>query len=557
MLDLAHLAEIARQALAGQHSLVVEQNVAPSIGRAPATIPSRRIVIGVPVAIAHGEPPVAAVAVEIDQPGKGDAELLTRRLEFGSGWIAAVMGQTLLTKARQDAARVATLLDLVALAGEHDHIGSAALAVANELAATLECMRVSFGTVHGTTPRLLALSHSSAFDRRSQFAELIENAMVEAIHQKRMLVIPEHSVSGSGVVLAHRQLARQGGADTVVSVMLRGRGEAVGVLTAERGNDRVFQRGELRLLETLGATLGPVFELMQERDRWLAGRPRQLLRGAGRQLRRRDRPMIKIYCAMAVLAPIALLLIPAPFRISEKSVLEGQVQRVLVAPFDGFIREAPARAGDVVTEATVLARLDDRDLLLEQARWKGEVQTLRAKYADAFAQNDRSNVMILEAQLREADAQLALADSKLGKTRVIAPFAGVIVSGDLSQSLGSPVERGKSLFEIAPLDRFRVIVQVDERDMRYVRVGQHGRIMLAGLPSEIIPLTVTRTTPIATAEGGRNYFRVEASLDRPDPRLRPGMEGVARIDVGTSPLLWVWSRTLVDWLRLFFWKWQP
>ena len=40
--------------------------------------------------------------------------------------------------------------------------------------------------------------------------------------------------------------------------------------------------------------------------------------------------------------------------------------------------------------------------------------------------------------------------------------------------LGSPVEKGKVLFEIAPLDAYRLIVHVDERDIRYVAAGQSG-----------------------------------------------------------------------------------
>ena len=73
--------------------------------------------------------------------------------------------------------------------------------------------------------------------------------------------------------------------------------------------------------------------------------------------------------------------------------------------------------------------------------------------------------MINRAKIDQAEAQIALLDEQLARTKVVAPFNGVIMKGDLSQSLGSPVEHGQVLFEVAPLESYRVIVQVDERDI--------------------------------------------------------------------------------------------
>ena len=63
--------------------------------------------------------------------------------------------------------------------------------------------------------------------------------------------------------------------------------------------------------------------------------------------------------------------------------------------------------------------------------------------------------------MKQIDAQLELIDAQLARMRLTAPFSGVVVSGDLSQSLGSPVEHGQVLFEVAPLDAYRVILEVE------------------------------------------------------------------------------------------------
>ena len=135
--------------------------------------------------------------------------------------------------------------------------------------------------------------------------------------------------------------------------------------------------------------------------------------------------------------------------------------------------------------------------------------------------------------------------------------AQIVPIDDLSQSLGSPVERGELLFEVAPLDGYRIILEVDQRDIAEPAPGQRGQLALAALPGRTLPLTVRRITPVSIAEDGRNYFRVEAHLDEPVPGLRPGMEGVAKIEVGRRRYIWIWTHSLTDWLRLSTWSWLP
>jgi multidrug efflux pump subunit AcrA (membrane-fusion protein) len=149
-------------------------------------------------------------------------------------------------------------------------------------------------------------------------------------------------------------------------------------------------------------------------------------------------------------------------------------------------------------------------------------------------------------------------EEQLARTVMSAPFDGVIVRGDLTQSLGAPVERGQVLFEIAPLDGYRVALQVDERDIGHVVAGQRGELTIASMPGERLAIAVKSVTPVNTAREGRNYFKVEAALDADaGERLRPGMQGVAKIHVDERKLVWIWTRSFTDWLRLWLWSWLP
>ena len=149
-------------------------------------------------------------------------------------------------------------------------------------------------------------------------------------------------------------------------------------------------------------------------------------------------------------------------------------------------------------------------------------------------------------------------EERLARAVITAPFDGIVVSGDLSQQIGSPVETGRLLFEVAPLQGYRVMMEVDDRDIAHVALGQTGELVLSGMPDRRIALTVRRITPVATQKDGRNFFSVEAAVGAGAPQgLRPGMEGVARIGVGERSLLWIWTRGFVEWLRLALWSWLP
>ena len=64
-------------------------------------------------------------------------------------------------------------------------------------------------------------------------------------------------------------------------------------------------------------------------------------------------------------------------------------------------------------------------------------------------------------------------------------------------------------------------------------------------------------TPVATTEDGRNVFRIEAMLQGGAGSLRPGMEGIAKVEIGERNLLWIWLHPLFDAARLAIWKWLP
>ena len=131
----------------------------------------------------------------------------------------------------------------------------------------------------------------------------------------------------------------------------------------------------------------------------------------------------------------------------------------------------------------------------------------------------------------------------------------MIVSGDYTRALGSPVERGQVLYKVSPLENYRVVLQVDESDISEVNVGMQGELTLSAAAEETFEIEVSKITPVSTAENGINYFQVEATLSSTPDFLRPGMQGIGKIEIGERRMLWVWTHKMVDWLKLKIWSW--
>jgi hypothetical protein len=537
--DVTYLAPAAQQCLSERRGVLLADQA------------GALLVVAYPVELegqVHG-----AVVLDVGERPEAALQQVLRQLHWGIGWVETLFLRRQNGDDAQALQRARVALDVLAVAAEEARLESMAMAVVNDLASRFDCDRVSLGVDRGGRARLLAMSHSAFFEKKSQFVSSLENAMDEALDQRRSVVFPPTAESSGAIAIAHRDFAAT---RAVCSVLVVSRGIGVGVLTFERHQGTPFSSDETRTFEAVSALLGPLLDSRLDLHRWFAGRLADQLRGWGRHLKDPRRPGFRVAMAVALLVLLSLFVLDGDYRVSARAVVEGAVQRAAVAPFDGFLREAPVRAGFVVKQGQLLATLDDRDLRVERQRWLSEREQHKARYREALAKHERANANVALAQMWEADSQLALVDEKLARANIVAPFDGVVVSGDLSQLLGSPVEQGKLLFELAPLDAYRVILKVEDRDIRDVRVGQSGRLVLAGLAGEALVFEV-RNVSMAEAEDGRNTFRVEAQLERSDLKLRPGMEGVGKISVGEQSYVWIWTHRLSDWLRMQAWIWLP
>ena len=457
----------------------------------------------------------------------------------------------------QNTASKEPLIDLVAASLDHEKFTTAVTEVVNELAKRFFCQRVSLGLLRGHRVQVDAISHTSRIDRNAKAVQAIRNAMNEALDQAATVVYPSASSDGDLITRFHAQLAGIQPGTVICTLPMARNGKPVGALLLERTAGSPFSPETVEKCGQVALLLGPVLDTRRRVERSVAAQTRDSLKSLAGKLFGPQQLPLKVGVAFSAAVLMWLALAGASFRISGDAVLEAQISRAVIAPQQGYIATALVRAGDLVSEGDLLASMDDQQLRLEQRKWLSLRAQLLKEYRKALAASDRAEMAILSAKQAQADAQLALVELQLARTHLVAPFSGLVIKGDLSQALGSPVERGEVLYEVAPTGEYRVVLKIDERDIGLVAPGQHGRLKLSGIPDRTVGIRIDRLTPVSKAEEGSNHFRVEAVMESHSDLMRPGMEGVAKIDIGREKLLWIYSRQLVDWLRLMVWKYFP
>lgn len=501
---------------------------------------------------------VALVSAAASRPGGApqDQAAAMRQLQWGAGWVEALLRRRQMEADAEQRERSAAAFDLLGLVLEHREAKAAATALATELARRFGADPVAIGFRSRGRTRVQALSHAAAFAERMSLLRDIGHAMDEALDQRAVILLPAREGWEYRVARAHEDLAAAHRVGAVLTLPLRHGGEPFGAITLERPDP--FDPATVDLLDAVATVVGPVLAEKRANDRWL---PLKVADSIMEQLRRLLGPAHfgrKLATAAAVALVLAFSTLRGEYAVGSPAVLEGRIQRSVVAPFAGYIWAEHARAGEVVEEGQLLAKLDDQDLRLERLRLVTQRQQRLAEYDRALAARQRAEAAIARSQVDQAEAQLALVEEQLARTRILAPFAGVVVRGNLSQRVGAAVERGEELFQIAPLDAYRVILEVEEGDIGDIAPGQEGTLVLAAAPDATQRYRVERITPIAEQNQGRNFFRVEAALEAgAHERLRPSMVGVGRTAVGERLLIRIWTRRLVDWLRVAAWRWSP
>jgi HlyD family secretion protein len=141
----------------------------------------------------------------------------------------------------------------------------------------------------------------------------------------------------------------------------------------------------------------------------------------------------------------------------------------------------------------------------------------RAQQQGATAQG--AEVRVAASALRESEARLAAAEVRLAETRVVAPQTGLILAREVDA--GDIVRAGDPLFELAGEGETEIVIEPDERNLAWLRVGQTGKASADAYPDQVFGAQITYIAPGVDRQRGS----IEVRLRVPDPpaTLRPDM----------------------------------
>lgn len=499
---------------------------------------------------------VGAVGLTLPDPSTDTAEAL-RNLKWHMGWLLSAVRRDMGRHEARDIARQSAVLDVVGAVLEAKSLRAAGLSAVTLLARKLDCAQVVLGFLKRDRIVIQALSDVAENRMNTSYTQSLAVAMAEATDQQGSVLYPPREGQTFMVNAHHKQLAAQRNSGDLLTVPLFDGDDVMGALHFEKAAGGTFDGTDIVIAEATAAALGPLLAEMQQAERPLWRVARDVVMAHLGRLLGPGHLGRKLALIALIAIGTAATLIQGSFRVVAEAELEGRVVRSLVAPFDGHVYEQYARAGDIVEAGAPLARLDERDLQLEYLRWTTDLSRYQGEYDRALADRDAAGARIARAEIDQSAAKAELIRRQLERAALLAPFDAVVIEGDLSQSLGVAVRRGEELFRIAPLDAYRVSLEVEERDLDQVQVGQTGQLVLSSLPDRSFPFEVTQITPRMQAADGRNFAVVEANLTQVGEEIRPGMRGIAKVEVDQRPLIEIWTRPIVDWFRLAIWRWTP
>lgn len=447
---------------------------------------------------------------------------------------------------------------------------SACLTVVNTLARQHGADRAALAWVKRDACTLLAISDTEHFDRRTLILRKLEEAMDECLDQDQPVLFPappmdEDAVLGQAIVHCHRELAAGDSRLRICSLPLRAGEDIVGVLTLESRAPANAPTIDPVVVDRIQATLdlvAPTLATRRRDDQPLYLRAVESFKTTGAMLVGPRHTLWKLAALLVLGAVLFSALYTTDHRVNATAELRPLEQRIIASPIDGVILALRdnAEAGRVVRAGQPLVDLDTSELKLQAQEARSRAVQAEKAMAQAMKENKPADAARAQAQADAARAQEALFLSRVERSTILASIDGTLVSGNLRDRVGASVKLGEELFRIAPLERMSAVVKLDESDLLldasgkpFIGPGTRGEIATRSNPGVGFGLTVQRVVPLAQAEEGKNRFEVWTTLDQPAPWMRPGMEGVVRLDSGRRSLLWIGTRRVTDTLRTWFW----
>lgn len=438
--------------------------------------------------------------------------------------------------------------------GESNYFGEAALRVCNEVAAQMVATRVSLSWLEGDRLTLKAISHGGRIAKESEEAKALEKLMEESMDQDNEVAYP--AIDGStAITREHRNFSKAHEDVSVLSVPLRGPKGVCGVLCVEKAcEDGGWGPVELEKLRLMTDLFASRLDDLHRRTGWIGRRLWRQTRSWASNFLGPEHTGWKLAGATGLFVFLFMAVVPMEHKVKAPFILKTDAAARITAPFPGYIDKVTFHLGDTAEAGQLLVGLDQRELMLQQSDTVAGRNKSEREARSYEAQGKLAEMRVSKAEQEQAEAKLEIIKHRLAQTQIGAPFAGIVVEGELREKLSAPVQVGEPLFKIVQLRDLFGQIQVDERDVSYLSAGYVGELAFSSRPSEKYSVTIDRFEPVAEVRAEGNVFLLRAKIHgEPQSWWRPGMSGICKINAGKRSILWIVSHRFIEVVRLWLW----
>lgn len=206
--------------------------------------------------------------------------------------------------------------------------------------------------------------------------------------------------------------------------------------------------------------------------------------------------------------------------------IAGSRDATLGAANGGYVESLKVKRGQMVRRGQSIASIDTRTHAAQRDQAKAQRDLAASELERLEAVKDLASASQLEGartQLAVAAAGLELAETRLSRAYVTAPFSGVI--GQVAIEAGEVVGPGSPVARLVQLDPIHVTVSVSDRDIGALRIGQRASVTTDAVAT-VFEGEVVAVDPAADLR--TRTFMAEVAVPNPDGVLLPGMiAGVA------------------------------
>src|SRR5438105_533671 len=221
---------------------------------------------------------------------------------------------------------------------------------------------------------------------------------------------------------------------------------------------------------------------------------------------------------------------PMPQSITAVGSLRSDESITVRPEVAGRISEILFQEGQRVARGATLIRLDPAINKAEVEQGRANLKLAKSKY-DRAVDLAKSNFISGQARdeaennLRVAEAGVQLAEARLAKMEIKAPFSGII--GLRVVSVGDYAKEGSDIVNLESIDPLKVDFRVPEIYLKQIQVGQTLHVSLDALPGKTFDGKVFAVNPLVDAAGRAIVIR--ALVRNSDTSLRPGMFARVRL----------------------------